>query len=562
MVAVVGLETNDIKSPEMKTALEKLGAEISEAQKAAAENKTSSVDVNKSLTSVVEKAQELAKNGDPDANYALGKWALSGMFQNATAEAAMASYKAASDKGHIAAKAELAGLMMQAFPQDAEKVKEAVGLILDAEKAGNKDARRALAQLTLQGAGGVTQSVDTAKALLEKGSGEGDGAATLMLSQLLGAGVADAKGTMLLKKDEKEALALLTKASEQGNPQAMSQLAANYFQGANGLPKDPDKALKMFKDAAAKGSAAANNSLGLIYEQGLLGEGKQDIKEAVKYYLAAAQGGDATAQLKMGNYLETGLGIPDEKDKAKVKEVVVAPNPKGALDYYRVAAQSGLAEANYNVGAYYEAGNVLDRDLPKAFAFYQRAALGGLPAAQHKLGAYYQNGLGIGRDIVAAVAWYEKAAQNKFPMSQLVLGAMAELGVGKEQSDAEAAIQYGLAAEQGMPLAMIRLASLYERGRGQKQPDRKKAWVWAQRAVDASNNAKEAVAYRDALEKGVPAANGQPEQPGMSAADLAEAKKAYEQLKTEAPAAAPTGATAPAAAPAAEPSAKKKTKTK
>jgi hypothetical protein len=90
-----------------------------------------------------------------------------------------------------------------------------------------------------------------------------------------------------------------------------------------------------------------------------------------------------------------------------------------------------------------------------------------------------------------------------------------------------------------MPLAMIRLASLNERGVVSGKPDLVKAWVYAQQAVDASKEAKDAVAYRDALEK------------AMSPEQKAEAKKVLEQKKADASKNAPASApAAPAAAPA------------
>jgi TPR repeat protein len=179
LVAVAGLNTDTLKNPEVVKTLESLAADQATAQK-----EPGKVDINASLTKAVEKIAELAKAGDADANYALGKWATLGVFQNATPEAVLGFYKASADKGNILAKVELGALMLQAFPQDGEKLKEAVKLIEEAEAAGNNDARRALAQLTLQGAAGLEQSLEKAKALLEKGSADGDGASTLGLAQL------------------------------------------------------------------------------------------------------------------------------------------------------------------------------------------------------------------------------------------------------------------------------------------------------------------------------------------------------------------------------------------
>jgi TPR repeat protein len=535
MVAVAGIDTADMTSPsaDLTKVLESLAADQTAAQKAA-QDKTAGPDVNKSFNEALAKVNELAKKGDKDAQYALAHW---GVLSNSNVTDIIDLYRKAAVQGQVLAKVELAQVLLQAFPQDQERAKEAVTLIQEAEKADNKVARRLLANLYLAGAPnvGVEQSVEKAKALLEQGSAANDGEATLGLSQLYAAGVTG------LAKDEQKSLDYLINATEQKNAVAMSTYAARLFDGDPTVAdskalvkKDPSKAMTMFEDAAATGFAAANRLLGAIYENGLGGNAK-NLKKAVEYYSKAANGNDAQALFRLGNFFEAGIN-EGEGDKAVS---VVQQNAKSALDLYRLAAQNGSSEAFYNVGVYYETGTVVDKDPIKAFGFLLKAATSGVPQAQFRLAGLYQQGTGTTQDIVAAMAWFDRAASAGFAPAQIALGQMFESGAGLGRANpTAAATQYEAAAEAGVPLAMLRLASLNERGLtnikdNKAVPNMGRALAYADLAVDASNKAEQAVKYRDALKA------------AMKPEDVAEAKKIYDSKKK-------TGAATPAAAPASD----------
>lgn len=503
LVAVAGIDTAEMSNPssELVSALQSLANDQAAAQKAVQE-KTAGPDVNKAFNDALVKVRELVSKNDKDAQYVLAHW---GVLSNSNVAEIIDLYRKAASQGQVVAKVELAQVLLQAYPQDQERVKEAVQLIQDAESANNKLARRLLANLSLSGAPnvGIQQDINKARALLEKGSSENDGEATLGLSQLYAAGVPG------LPKDDQKSLDYLIKATEQKNAVAMSTYATRLFNGdVEGgaskplVKKDPAKAMKMFEDASASGFAAASRLLGAIYEQGL-GDNKQDLKKAVEYYTKAANGNDAAALFRLGNYFESGLrNGTDEK-----AEVIVQPNAKSALDLYRMAAQNGSAEAFYNVGIYYENGTVVDKDLEKAFSFLLRAANSGITQAQFRLAGLYQQGGGTQQDSVAAMAWFQRAANANFAPAQIAFGQMFETGTGIGGPDyTAAASQYELAAEQGVPLAMLRLASLNERGLtsikdGKPTPNLARAYAYALLAVDASSNADLAVRYRDELKK-------------------------------------------------------------
>ncbi len=519
LVIVAGIDTDALKtSTEMKTILEQL----------AKDQQDSSKDLNAVMTEAVKKVNDLATTGDADANYALGRWTVTGVLQGATLEQTTSFYKTAADKGQVAAMSELGQIMLQAYSQDPAKVAEAVELIEKAEAGGDRAARRLLANLYLNGVAKLERSPEKARDLLTKGSEEGDGEATFMLYQLYTAGV---NGSIL--KEDKKALEYLKKAAEeQDSPAAMSALAARLFNGDQPteggtalVEKNPEEAVKMFNKAAEKGNAAANRLLGQIYEQGEGGQ-KKDLKQALEFYTKGANGRDAEALFRLGVASELGWMDPDSK------EVLVPVNPKNALDLYRLSAQNNDPRALYNVGVYYEQGNVVDKDMEKAFALFKRAAESGVPPAMQKVGLAYQNGQGVQQDLVAAKSWFEMGANANLAASHLSLGAMYELGAVGQANPSQAANQYSLAADQGEPVAMLRLASMYQRGTAssKNEPDFVKAWTYAKRAVEASNNAEIAVNFLSALEK------------EMNDGQKAEAQKVYEaSKKAAAETAAPTG---------------------
>lgn len=516
LVAVAGINTDELKNPsnDVVSILESLSKDQTAAQKAV-QDKTTGPDVNKAFNDAVAKMNELAGKNDKDAQYILAHW---GVLTNSNINGIIDLYRKSAAQGNDLAQVELAQVLLQAFPQDMERAKEAVKLIQDSEAKDNKLARRLLANLYISGAAnvGIEQSVDKAKALLEKGSAAGDGEATLGLSQLYAAGVPG------LAKDDKVSLDYLIKAAEQKNAVALSAYAARLFDGdpttGNAKPlvaKDPAKAMKLFEDAASSGFAAANRLLGAIYENGLGGNAR-DLKKAVEYYTKAANGNDAQALFRLGNYFEAGLRNGTD-DKA---EILLQQNAKSALDLYRLAAQNGSAEAFYNVGVYYETGTVVDKDPAKAFAFLLKAATSNIPQAQFRLANLYQQGAGTTQDPVAALAWFERSARANFAPAQIALGQIYESSGSFEA----AAMQYEAAAEQGVPLSMLRLASLNERGLtnikdNKANPNLPRALAYAMLAVDASNSNELAVQYRTELEK------------KMKSDEVSEAKKIYDSKK-------------------------------
>jgi uncharacterized protein len=519
-VAIAGIDTSELPgfSPDVEQVLAKLADDQNAVQKAAATGQNTSVDANRSFSEAVQKLKTLADTGDKDAQYTLAHWSLQ---NDSNLNETLDLYRKSAAQGQLAAKVELAQVLLQRFSQDPARGKEAVELIQEAEGKGNKVARRLLANLYITGAPnfGLTANAERAKDLLEQGSNELDSEATYMLSKMY------AEGVVGIIKDAELSLKYLVRAADQKNPQAMSEYAARLFEGdgatANSgakvlVEKNPSKAVRMFEAAAEGGSAAANRALGNIYENGMGGE-KKDLKKAAQYYVKAANGNDPDGLFRLGNLYEQGL-----KDG---EEVIVPVNLKSALDCYRLSAQAGNVQAYYSVGMFYQSGTIVDRDLSKAFSSFLRAANAGIVPAQFQVGGLYQQGGGTTQDNIAAMAWLDRAANAGYPPAQIGLGEMFEAGLGTGKPNfSAAAMQYESAADQGAAAAMLKLASLYERGfmnikDNKPMPNLTRALAYGLLAEDASQGNGNAKLYCDQLKK------------TMQAADISEAQRIFESKR-------------------------------
>lgn len=170
---IAGIEKSDLVKPsaELDKILVTLEAEQAKVQKDP-QNTGANGDWTKAFNAAVTQVQELANKKDANAAYVLAKWGILVGGNNVNVNSIVDLYRAA---GSIpAAQIELAQVLLNGFRQDADKTREAVNLIVEAEKAGNKLARRMKAQLHLSGAAApvILQDNKIAVELLEKARSE------------------------------------------------------------------------------------------------------------------------------------------------------------------------------------------------------------------------------------------------------------------------------------------------------------------------------------------------------------------------------------------------------
>jgi len=128
----------------------------------------------------------------------------------------------------------------------------------------------------------------------------------------------------------REAVILLRKAAEAGNPRAQDQLGTMYEDG-QGLTRDDVSAAYWYTKAARTGYPPAQLNLARMYRNGA--GVNQDEAQAVYWYRKAAEQGLSLAQFFLGLMYDTGKGVPQD--------------PLRAYMWYSLAAAQGDKDALY-----------------------------------------------------------------------------------------------------------------------------------------------------------------------------------------------------------------------
>jgi hypothetical protein len=166
--------------------------------------------------------------------------------------------------------------------------------------------------------------------------------------------------------------------------------------------------------AAEGGDARAAYLLGQVHEYGLAGRARRPA-EAARWYGVAAEAGNAWAQFRLAQLLNTGAGVP--RDRARALRLTLA------------AAESGHARAAHNAGTLYLSGQGVPRDAGEGLRWLTVAAENGVPEAQYNLGLMHYRGEGAPRRLHDALVWMRQAAQNGYAPAQKAVGRLYMTGL-------------------------------------------------------------------------------------------------------------------------------------
>jgi len=119
-------------------------------------------------------------------------------------------------------------------------------------------------------------------------------------------------------------------------------------------------------------------------------------------------------------------------------EAKEAGKPQEAFELFCKALESEPQSpiAAYEVGCYYEEGQLVPKDLAKAFELYSQAADGCVEAAQKKLGDWYAQGIFVQADAAQSEEWRRKAANHRNNLDDPAV-SLAESIVQKVQEMSE-----------------------------------------------------------------------------------------------------------------------------
>ena len=164
----------------------------------------------------------------------------------------------------------------------------------------------------------------------------------------------------VLEPDCSRAFSLFLDAAEQGDAQALYEVANCYFEGI-GTEKNMQKAFEYSKRAALANNTDGLYSLGTCYEYGI-GGAERDIDLAIAYYVQAAEYGNTPAL--------------------------------AALGFCYLKGKNGL------------------KDVKKSFQYFKSAAENGDKNSQFQLYLAYRNGIGTPANDDLANKWLDEAAKN------------------------------------------------------------------------------------------------------------------------------------------------------
>ena len=198
------------------------------------------------------------------------------------------------------------------------------------------------------------------------------------------------------KEQKKEGFLWLQQSAFAGYPEAMFDLALEYYVGRF-IPRDDKKAFSLMENAAlGKGLIKAFDVLGDFYLQGIGVE--RDGKRAVLCYGVGAKNGVPNSLYWYGRFLIDGFNV--EKDVQKGYLLI------------KEAADRGNSDAMMFIGLDFYMGAIVKKNYKEAFIWIEKAANKGDFRAITILGDFYMDGIGVDEDIEKALRLYKLSAEN------------------------------------------------------------------------------------------------------------------------------------------------------
>lgn len=493
--------------------------------------------------------RELAKDGEAQQQFELGRRYLLGEDVQQSLEKGLHWHREAAAQGHAGAQVSLGH-----FAQDDE---EALSWYLKAAEQDDTEGLEMLALCFLTGQG-VERSPEMSLQLFtmaaEKGScvaqfrlgcmyALGDGApqsdelsAEFFFQAAsqdhehaqvrLGECCATCRG---VTQSDTDAVLWFLKAAAQGNAHAQYLLGVACKDGC-GMEQSNEKAAYWFLKAADSGCPQAQATVGHAYE---VGEGvSMSLTKAAEWYRKAADGGHVCAQHVLAGFYEKGYGVSQSYDEA-VKwycEAACCGNGRSlhqlvfsifrfewecferecgfhhedfdsdedcqlALSYFK-AVQNGICshlaeEVQRRLSEwsfhYYE-----DHGIDVELKHLVKAAEKGDSAAQFSLGLRYEWGQGMRRNFTSAAKWVRMASELGFIEAHLKLGKWYNHGRCNMQQNFEAAAKYyHMAAKCGNVDGQVLLGTLCHEGQANlSEAEEQEAEKWFLKAAkqnDASS---------------------------------------------------------------------------
>jgi TPR repeat protein/uncharacterized protein (UPF0335 family) len=234
-----------------------------------------------------------------------------------------------------------------------------------------------------------------------------------------------------------EAVDLLKRGAQQGDPLAMYNLALHYQLGSNGVPRDFVQAAEFFGKAAESGSVSAMVEYGvaLLYGRGLA---QPNPRRGVEWLQRAADAGSVRARLWLAKTYQYGDACYRCNELNSVR-----PDPDLALLWFARVAETGDADAQAAMARMMEEGIGLLNPQPEVAERYWRlAAYGGNATAQYEFADRLRRGFLLVKQEYGEheiVTMLQRAMSQGAPEAALALAQIdrsGELGQAKDPIEA------------------------------------------------------------------------------------------------------------------------------
>jgi TPR repeat protein/uncharacterized protein (UPF0335 family) len=252
-------------------------------------------------------------------------------------------------------------------------------------------------------------------------------------------------------------------ATKRGYVSALNDLAVLYENG-DGVEANGAQAVDLLKRAAQQGDPLAMYNLALHYRDGT-NDVKRDVVQAAEWFAKSAESGSVSAMVELGDALINGRGQ--------------AQNPRRGLEWLQRAADAGSVRAKFMLGMTYWKGKICGcggedspnsqrQDPDLALLWFGRVAETGDSDAQAILAYILERGIGLlNPQPEIAERYWRLAAYGGSASAQFEFADRLRRGfllVKQEYGEREAVTLLQRAMSQGSPQAALALAQINRNG--------------------------------------------------------------------------------------------------
>ena len=347
----------------------------------------------------IKRVEELAENGDSDAQLSLGREYLFGKIVNKDPQKALKYIKKSAEQGNSIAQFFLGSVYLGKLGIE-KNYDEAVKWFKKSAEQGDENGMLGLAGMYLYGLS-VPKDIKRAIILLEKASDKGSSESSKQLGDMYNKGLGVAK-------DQQKAQSYYKKVKEQKEQEKRKLIQqarefekkwkkTNQNSYNNQTTEEIHIDIKKIEKLAENGDSNAQFFVGRAY---LLGKDvNKDTQKALKFLKKSSEQGNSTSQVVLATAYLGKIGIKENYDEA--------------VKWFKKSAEQGDKNGMMGLAGMYLYGLSVPKDIKKAISLLKKASDKGSSESSKLLGDIYNEGFGVVKDQQKAQSYYQKAKEQE-----------------------------------------------------------------------------------------------------------------------------------------------------